>query len=138
MLTPSLPASAGTPPKRRAPNTSYPLQWWAASIVLGPTLLVLLGVVQGEGLRGWETWPVFLLFGLVFSLPVLGACWWAHAWLLNTLRSAFAIKLLLNAIAIGGVLLNFLLLRGSMAMLLSAVYACSIVLASLCFRLYES
>lgn len=95
-------------------------------------------MVQGEGLRRWETWPLFLLFGLVSSLPVLGACWWAYTRMLNTLTSAFAIKLLVNGVAIGGVLFLFLLLGGSMARLLSAVYASSIVLASLCFPVYKS
>ncbi|MGY2134898.1 hypothetical protein ACW9KT_21890 [Hymenobacter sp. HD11105] len=137
MPSSSLLPDAGMPPKRKTRNTSYPFEWWAATLLLGPTLLVLLGVVEGQGLRSVETWPLFLLFGLVFSLPALAVCWGAHAWLINTRYSAFAIKLLLNGVAIAGVLLTFLLLGGSMALLLSAVYSSSTVLASCCFRLYE-
>ncbi|MBC6608910.1 hypothetical protein H8B13_18965 [Hymenobacter sp. BT188] len=139
MPTPTLPSSSDIPEKRRAYNTGYPGQWWAASILLGPILVVLLGVVKGGGISSMEMFPVFLLFGLVFSLPTFGACWWAYARLIDSLYSAFAIKLLLNGIAIGGVLLTFFVIgaTGTMAMPLIIVYASSIILASCCFRIYE-
>lgn len=113
-------------------NKLYPIQLWLTTIVfVAPLLIILVGLINEEWIMGLEVIPLFIMFGIVFSLPSLLVCFAAYKILTVKISSPILIKILLNLILVGAVLITFALISGSLASRLSIVYSASIVIASL-------
>ncbi|ALJ01675.1 hypothetical protein DC20_21720 (plasmid) [Rufibacter tibetensis] len=113
-------------------NKFYPIQLWLTTIVfVAPLTMILAGLVNEEWNMGLEVLPLFIMFGLIFSLPSLLVCFAAYKILTVKISSPILIKILLNLIMVGAVLITFALISGSLAFRLSIIYSASIVIASL-------
>ncbi len=91
-------------------KSSYPFKHWLASILLGPVLWILSGLLyHGAPVGGiLNMLYLCLMYGLVFSLPML-AIYLPLFWLLSKLKlPPLLIKLLLSGIVITGMMSPFL------------------------------
>lgn len=119
-------------------NKLYPVQLWLTStIVIAPLLLVVIGLINDVKNSGLETIPLFMMFGLVLSIPVFLICLFAYRLLLQKDSSAILIKIVLAIITIVGVFITFIIISGSMAYMLSLVYSSSVIISSLFYRISE-
>ncbi|MBF9254305.1 hypothetical protein I2I11_13450 [Pontibacter sp. 172403-2] len=115
-------------------NKLYPIQLWFTTIVfVAPLLIILAGLVSEEWNMGLEVLPLFIIFGLMFSLPSLLVCFAAYKILTMKISSPILIKILLNLIIVSAVLITLALISGSLAFRLSIVYSASILIASVFF-----
>ncbi|WP_116545489.1 hypothetical protein [Pontibacter virosus] len=113
-------------------NKLYPIQLWLTTIILvAPLLMILAGLVNNEWNMGFEVLLLFVFFGLAFSLPAFLVCFAFYKILTVKISSPILIKILLNLIIVGAVLITFALISGSLAFRLSIVYSASVVIASL-------
>ena len=116
-------------------NNLYPIQLWLTTIVfVAPLLMIVAGLINDEWNMGLEVLPLFIMFGLAFSLPSLLVCFAAYKILTVKISSPILIKILLNLIMVGAVLITFALISGSLAFRLSIVYSASIVISSIFYR----
>lgn len=79
---------------------------------------------------GLEVLPLFILFGLALSLPAFLVYFAVYQFFIVKISSPILIKLLLNTIAVGVVLITFTIISGSLAYRLSFIYSASVVIAS--------
>ena len=117
-------------------NKFYPIQLWLTTIIfVAPLLIMLAGLVNEEWNMGLEVLPLFIMFGLIFSLPSLLVCFAAYKIRTVKISSSTIIKILLNLMMVGAVLITFGLISGSLAFRLSIVYSASIAISSLFYSI---
>ena len=115
-------------------NKFYPFEHWVVTILIGPLLLVPYELIRSsyqDAIGALEMFLLYLVFGLVYSLPDLIAYYFAYKTIIKRLNSERLIKTILNCIAIIGVVLTFLLIRGSLAVTLAIAYSIAVVISSL-------
>jgi hypothetical protein len=114
-------------------NDLYPGLLWITSIVIAPLIFVIkTGSTRMDDLHFY--FVVFLIFGTLYSLPVLFICIVSFNILIKNLSSPLLIKALLNLICIIGVLLTFKIISDSDEFDLRLIYSASIILSSLLYR----
>jgi len=119
-------------------NKSYPIKHWVTTLALGPLLPVLYGIIftkDDQVFGDLETYPLFIMFGLLFSLPVLFIYVFTFRFLIKKIDSAILIKTILNIVVIAGVFITFQVIKGGMAMALSKAYSVAAIISSLLFRI---
>lgn len=118
----------------KATSGSYLLLVWGSSIVfIAPLLFLIIGWLHEDYETGFEVIPLFVLFGLLLSLPALAISYIFFTFLSQKTSSGILLKSLTNLIIIISIFLTFRLIGGSMALLSSLVYSGSVVLASLIY-----
>jgi hypothetical protein len=111
-------------------NLSYPVKHWLASIALGPFILVLYDTFVFQNnttLSETEFYLMFLFFGFVFSLPLLGLYFLAYRVIIRSRMSILIqrVVLLIGVIVttlvvlgmIGGNIMNALMTSYSLALI---------------------
>jgi hypothetical protein len=118
---------------RYPPNKFYPLQLWLTTIGIAPTIMAIIAFGEGE----FAFLFLFMLFALVYLIPVFLICLVTFKLLIQKGLSAILIKVLLNLIALAGVFITFQLIAGSMISLLTLTYSVAIVVSSLFYKIYR-
>ena len=119
-------------------NKLYPFQLWLTNtVVIAPLLLVVVGLINGVKNSGSETILLFMMLGVVLSIPVFLICLFTYRLLIQKVSSALLIKIVLAIITIVSVFITFIIISGSMAHLLSLVYSASVIISSLFYRIEE-
>jgi hypothetical protein len=114
----------------------YPLKHWLTSLIIAPLTMILYDTISSSKLLP-DTAGVYFLFipyGLLFSLPVFGLYLLIFNMIIKTDKSSLTIKVILDAIAIIGVVATFSLIGDSIEMKLSIFYSVALVIASTFFR----
>lgn len=111
----------------------YLLKWWFTAIAFVAPAIIITWSIFGEG----EVAIAFLAipFGLFYSLPTLATTALALEFMRNRSIAPFLAKLILNIIVLCGLAATFYLIDGTMAETLFYVYAASVILSSLFFRI---
>jgi hypothetical protein len=82
-----------------------------------------------------ELFPVFILFGLVFSIPCFFIYYFIFIRLSKTNLSPILIKLILNTLAVMGIIVSWKIMEGSMADQLTIIYSIAVIVSSLFYRI---
>jgi hypothetical protein len=116
---------------------AYPLKHWATTLSIGPLLAIIYDSISNSGLitGGIQIYFLFVIYGVVFSLPVLLLYTLMFNWITKTNKSDIVIKTFLNVFTIGGVFLTFSLIGGSISMMASIAYSVAVLLASTFYKL---
>ena len=80
---------------------------------------------------------LFIPFGLVLSFPTFAITFLTFTFAIRQFQSAIVVRLICLIVSVSGVVITFLLLKGSMAPTLTLVYSISVGLSSLVFRVYK-
>jgi Sec-independent protein secretion pathway component TatC len=119
-------------------NKIYPFQLWLTSVlVIAPIIIIVANLINSRNIEELGVLPLFIAFGIFFSLPVLLICYFTYRLLIKRTSSALLIKIIINTITIIGVFTTFYVISGSMALILSLVYSGSVVISSLLFKIKE-
>ncbi len=120
-------------------NLEYPLKWWFTSIILAPIYMVVYSIISKSNyLISPESISIifiFILFGLVLSLPMQILCIILFKFLIKKINSEIIIKLILNIVCITGIFTTFKLIGGSASLDLSLAYSTSVILSSLIYKI---
>jgi hypothetical protein len=119
-------------------NKSYILKHWGATLGTAPFLPALYEAFFSSG-KDWleilGSYPLFLLFGFLFSLPSLFGYVLLFQLLLKPALPLLVKKLLLIGFAVLGISITFWLIKGSMAPTLGISYSLAAIITGLLFRL---
>lgn len=121
-------------------NKKYPFFLWLTTILLAPVLYIIIQSIRSgiaNGLTETETIPVFLVLGVLFSLPVFIVFYILFQSLTLKLSSGVLIKWTLNIVVIAGILTSFAILEGSMASMLSLIYISSVIISSAFYKIFK-
>ncbi|WP_345166485.1 hypothetical protein [Nibribacter koreensis] len=124
--------------KNKTKSGAYVFLLWGSSIVfIAPIIFIIIGLLNEDFDTGFEVIPLFVLFGLVLSLPALSLSFIIFKFLSKRITSAVLLKSLINLFIIVSIFITFQIIGGTMALMLSLVYSGSVVLASLIYPLGE-
>jgi hypothetical protein len=123
-------------------DMKYPIKIWLMSIAFfGPIVMSIMSLWEH---RDYLDNPsniglifLFVPFGLVLSLPTLTITFLTFVFAIRQFQSAIVIRLICLTVSVLGVFITFLLLKGSMAPMLTWVYSISVTLSSFLFRVYK-
>ena|SRR5215217_1126460 len=121
-------------------NISYPLRQWLITISLGPLILPLIELSLNNfrnAIGLLEVYPLFLLFGIAFSLPTLLVYFIIYRFLTKRQNPEWIVKANLNLVAILGIAATyrFNLTKGNLTLKLFIAYCSVILLSSIILRL---
>ena len=119
-------------------NNFYPIKHWLITLAIGFLLLAFYEALFSSNIDAiglLQTYPLFFMFGLFLSLPVLLFYFIAFKILAKTIASPLTIKGILNIAAVIGVVVTFRIIDGSLTMSLSITYSIAILFSSLFIRL---
>lgn len=109
----------------------YPYKHWLASLVMGS----LIGLGSSLSL---DLFLVYLMMSFVFSLPVMVVYLIAFSLLSKSSFSPFILKILLNLVAIAGVVITLSLIGGEAAAITAIIYSSALVISSFFFRIEQA
>ncbi|MDB5197452.1 MAG: hypothetical protein JWP88_1823 [Flaviaesturariibacter sp.] len=121
-------------------DKSYRGKHWLLTLLIGPLLPYFFGLIylplQERG--SLETYPLFVMFGIVFSLPVLGLYCIVFK-ILNDRNNLPIIlnKTILNLTVIIGVFITFQVIKGTIAIPMSMGYSVAAMLSSFFIKLHQ-
>lgn len=123
-------------------NKFYPLKLWLLSIlIVAPLLLIVVSLILNSSeIKKPEDFFVVILFmlvGLVYSIPTCIVSFLFYKILARNLKSVFLIKFFLNAVVITGVFITFWIINGSEKLRFSLFYSASVIISSLLIRMKE-
>lgn len=123
----------------------YPIRHFLATLLIAPLISAIYAVGDFaedvapdimETLRNIiETYPLFLVFGFAFALPVFILYYLSYNLLVKTSLPAIAIKLLLNTEAIAGLMITLKLIGGTFVPTAILFYSIAVIISSLFFKL---
>ena len=115
---------------------SYPYKHWLTSLVVGPLLMIIYEIIFDPGpmVGVVETYFLFLTFGLFFSVPVFLLYLLTFNQLTKKINSNLTIKTILNTVGVIGIIVTFLIIKGSMAMMLAISYSVTLIISSVFYR----
>lgn len=129
-------------------NKLYPLQLWLTSIVLAPILFFIIGFSNSPNMSGdsgaFAVLLLFVFFGLFYSLPVFIVTFIAFKMIMKKEHNPLLVKVILNAIAVAGVFLTFMIIQGMNSLnwnsnrsglVFSLIYSASIILSSMFYKM---
>ena len=115
----------------------YPLKHWFATLVCGPILLIIFEAISSNASGLAEAYPLFLLFGIAFSLPCLALYWVFFLFLLKMKTPPLTAKTILKVIAIAIIFISSEIIKGSLILKVPLPYSVAIVLTSFFIRFSE-
>ncbi len=114
-------------------DTFYPIKHWLLTLLISPLILFLYSFLflGGDSFSDFlGLYFVFILFGIVISLPAL-ICYYFTFYLLKTkINSALQLKTILNVIAITGIFITFLIMEGSSIFDFILCYSIAVIICS--------
>lgn len=115
-------------------NRYYPLFLWLTTLAISPVLLAIAeGIYEGSVINLTGTlslFPLFILFGLLFSIPCFVVVYILFKLLSGKMRSLFWLKMVVNIFCVICIWLTFRIIEGSMVPGLTVAYSAGVVLAS--------
>jgi len=119
-------------------NLGYPLRHWLTSLAIGPFIAFIYETISYKVPNdALGTYFLFVTFGLVFSLPTFILYVLTFNKLLQTKMSGWTIKVVLDIVAVLGVIVTFSLIKGSMTLKASIFYSVAILISSTFFRVRQ-
>jgi hypothetical protein len=115
----------------------YPIKHWLTTLMIGPLLLGIYEAIRASDRNVWgelQTYPLFLVLGLVYSFPVFLMYCLAFNLLIKTTATPWLIKTILNTGAIACVFISFKIIGGSLALTLSIAYSMALLISSFFFK----
>ncbi len=118
----------------------YPIKQWLFTVLIGPigvVLIELMGSSRRNASGVFESFPLFLIFGLLISLPTLLLNLIVFKTLVRKINSVWILKLTLNAIAILGIiiLMRFRIKGGPLSLQVFIAYSLVILISSLFIKI---
>jgi phosphoglycerol transferase MdoB-like AlkP superfamily enzyme len=119
-------------------DRSYIFKHWSATLIIAPFLLALWEMFRSEK-NGWldilGMYPLFLFFGLLFSLPAL--LFYCRLFvLLGKSNMEIAIrKLLLIGFAVLSIAITLWFVDGTLAPMLATAYSVAAIISGFLFKL---
>jgi hypothetical protein len=116
-------------------NKFYPIQLW---LFIGPILYVFYVILhsgQGKDLEMFALYPIFLIMGLVYSIPLFLIFYITFRLFVQKIPSTLAIKVFLNILLVIEVFITFKIISGSEALSLSISYSIAVIISSIFLRL---
>src|SRR5687768_6704677 len=111
-------------------NLGYPLRHWLTSLAIGPLIAFTYETISYKVPNdAFGTYFLFVTFGLVFSLPIFILYVLTFNKLLQTKMSGWTIKIILDIVAVIGVIVTFSMIKGTMTLRASIFYSIAILLA---------
>lgn len=120
---------------------TYPIKHFLATLLIAPLISVFYtaGNAAPDLLETLgniiETYPLFLIFGFAFALPVFILYYFSYKVLIKTSLPNIAIKLLLNTKAIAGLLITLKLIGGTFVPTALMFYSIAVIISSFFFKL---
>jgi hypothetical protein len=118
-------------------NHCYPLQLWLTTIFITP-LLIFIGDSAFRGSIATdevELCPIYILFGLLYSLPTFAIVYFVFELLLLKISSSLWLKIIINIVCIGGIYVTLQTIGGTMVPGLTVAYSVGLVVASLLHKI---
>src|SRR4030095_3853298 len=111
----------------------YPLKHWLTSLTIGPLIVIIYDAISNSKLMtdAVGIYFLFVAYGLFFSLPVFALYVLTFNKIIKTDKSDLVIKIVLNAIGAIGIIVTFLIIKGSITMLASVSYSIALIIASI-------
>lgn len=118
-------------------NLEYPIKHWLTSLTLGPLIMIIYDMVDNSKLMNdaGGIFFLFLVFGLLFSLPLLVLYALTYNFLTKNIKSNLMIKVILNLLGVLGIVITFSLIKGSMTVMASVFYSIGLIIASLFYNI---
>jgi hypothetical protein len=119
---------------------TYPIKHFLATLLIAPLISVFyVGQDSAPDIPETlgniiETYPLFLIFGFAFALPVFILYYLFYKLLIKTSLPDIAIKLLLNTEAIAGLLITLKLIGGTFVPTAMIFYSIAVIISSLFFK----
>lgn len=119
----------------------YPIRHFLVTLLIAPLISVFYTAGNAapdllETLGNMlETYPLFLILGFVFALPVFILYYLSYKVLIKTSLPAIAIKLLLNTEAIAGLMITLKLIGGTFVPTAILFYSIAVIISSFFFKL---
>jgi hypothetical protein len=110
-------------------ENSYPYKHWLASLALGS----LVGLASSI-----EMYLVYLMMGVIFSLPAFVVYLIAFGLLSKNAFSPFILKVILNLLAVAGVVITLTVIGGDFAVITAMIYSGALVITSFFFRIEQT
>jgi hypothetical protein len=121
-------------------NKFYPFQLWLTTLGIGPILYVLYGLLssnQNEASEIFALYPLFLIIGLIYSIPLFLIFYIFFRLFAQLIPSSLAIKAIADILLVIGVFITFKVISGSEALNLSIAYSFGIIMSSTFFKIKE-
>ncbi|MCE3282701.1 MAG: hypothetical protein K0Q66_1438 [Chitinophagaceae bacterium] len=117
-------------------NLGYPIKHWLTTLVISPAIMIVGDTIANSKLMtdAMGIYFLFVLFGLIFSIPALLVYVIIFESIARTNRSALMVKTILNLTGAFAVLVTFLIIDGSMAKTPSIVYTVGLLIGSLFYK----
>ena len=118
-------------------NKNYPLYNWITTIIIGPILFTVYEILfKNESISSMlEMIPLFILMGIIFSIPVLILNILIFNLLSKIITSKIFMKFILTVVGITGVVVTFKIIGGTLSNNLTIYYSIAIILSSIFVKL---
>jgi hypothetical protein len=119
---------------------SYPINQWLFTVLIGPIGVVLIELIVSTPRNAsgvFEAYLLFLIFGLLISLPTLLVNLIAFKTLTRKINSVWVLKMTLNAIAILGIiiLMRFRIKGGPLSLQVFIAYSLVVLISSVFIKI---
>lgn len=126
-----------TDPESGINRFAFAIVHWSLTLIVAPGIILAYQAVA-TSYKMNETvgiYFLFVLYGMVFSLPTLALYLLAYNYLVKSGWPNVVIKAGLNTVAVLGIVITFQILGGSISTLASVCYASAVVFVSLFFKI---
>ncbi|WP_107038704.1 hypothetical protein [Brumimicrobium mesophilum] len=118
--------------KEKNISKNYPFNAWSLTVCTGPLLWLIYHILFNEGF-GWVDFqylPVFIFFGVLFSLPWLVLYVLLFKFLTKKIMSSYLTKGILSIAGVLGILITFKLINGALANEFTMFYCSSFLIST--------
>lgn len=122
-------------------NNSYPYKHWLTTLTIAPLMIMIYDFLNGNNNfnDAIGIFVLFVIFGFLFSLPVVVLYLLLFTILIKRVDSVLLIKIILNVFTILGVLLSIKTIGGTMMTpALSMHYSVALILCSFFFKIKKA
>src|SRR5882672_110448 len=111
---------------------AYPLKHWLTSLTIGPLLAIVYDAISTSQLMtdALGIYFLYVTFGLFFSLPVFLLYLLTFNKIVKTKKSSLTVKVILNIVAVVGVIVTFSLIKGTSTFMASIFYSVALIVVS--------
>lgn len=127
--------------EKRLANNSFPFWVWILTVaVIGPISLSIMIVSSNSvsSMGFYANLLLYLVFGLIFSLPVFGIYYFVFKLLTNKNKSTKTVKVWMTLICLIGMYITFYIMSGEGINLIhTSPYPGGLIISTLLFKVYK-
>ena len=122
-------------------NKWYPIKIWLTTIILlGPLAVSIYSIAEDSYYDKGEILSqalLFMLYGLVFSLPILGICYFFFKITTRKQMPGFLVKAITDSLCLLGVFITLKYVAPYAKLSLTLIYSASVIMSSLFYKVYN-